>query len=411
MDNLRILLAGGGTGGHLYPALNLANALCKIDPMVECFFLGAQRGIEARVLPSVGYDFRLLPMQPLYRERPWRNWKLAARLPSICAGVQRTFRDFNPDLVVGTGGYVSGPALGWARVSGCKMVLQEQNAEPGLTTRIFAPYVDQIHLGYVEAERSLRVGKNTEVHVFGNPVALDLAGSKVDSSPNTKEIDFDWPAGKVLLVVGGSQGARGLNQKFLVDLELLARDCRSESNLSLELPSGRDRDFEIEPTSGVSQTRTWPDRCSIVWVTGQDHAEDIGERVRALPWADRITVVPYIHNLGRQLDRVTLALSRSGAMFVAELCGAGRPAVLVPFPAAAGAHQTANARALADAGAAEIREESDLAPGELWDLCCGLLADESRLHRMSEAARERGAPNASLDIAETLLTLLDRQMA
>jgi len=410
MRSLRILIAGGGTGGHLYPALNLADALCKIEPMVECFFLGAKRGIEARVLPAAGYDFRLLPMQPLYRERLWRNWKLAMSIPAIGIGIHRTFRDFNPELVVGTGGYVSGPALGWARVSGCKMVLQEQNAEPGLTTRLFAPYVDQIHLGYPEAEGSLRIGKNTEVHAFGNPVALDLLGSQIDAAPSTKETEFDWPSGKILLVVGGSQGARGLNQKLLVDLELLACDYRGGSNPSLGLSSGRDRDFKIKSSLAVSQTRTWPNRCSIVWVAGQDHAEDIRKRVRALPWADRITVVPYIHNLGRQLDRVTLALSRSGAMFVAELCGAGRPAVLVPFPAAAGAHQMANARALADVGAAEVREECDLAPGELWDLCCELLTDESRLHRMSEAALERGTPDASLDIAETLLTLLDRQM-
>jgi UDP-N-acetylglucosamine--N-acetylmuramyl-(pentapeptide) pyrophosphoryl-undecaprenol N-acetylglucosamine transferase len=410
MSGLRILFAGGGTGGHLYPALNLANALCKTEPMVECFFLGARRGIEARVLPGAGYNFRLLPMHPFYRERPWRNWKLAARIPSICSGVHRTFRDFNPELVVGTGGYVSGPALGWARVSGCKVALQEQNAEPGLTTRLFAPYVDQIHLGYPEAERSLRVGKKTEVHTFGNPVAMDLSGSQIDSAPSTKEPDFDWPLGKVLLVVGGSQGARGLNQKLLVDLELMASNYKSESKPSLGLPSGRNRDLEMASALVASQTRAWPDRCSIVWVTGQDHAEDIGERVRALPWADRIQVAPYIHDLGRQLDRVTLALSRSGAMFVAELCGAGRPSVLVPYPAAAGAHQTANARALADVGAAEVREEWDLAPGELWNLCCELLADESRLHRMSEAARERGAPGASLDIAETLLTLLDRNM-
>ncbi len=407
MASPRILLAGGGTGGHLYPALNLAAAFGQLAPEVECVFLGGRRGLEARVLPDAGYEFRLLPLQPLYRQRPWRNWRLFASVPAVLAGVRRAFRDFDPRLVVGTGGYVAGPALAGARLHRVPAAIQEQNAAPGLVTRLFAPAVDQIHLGYPEAEARLRFGGRTRLSALGNPVApgppiapgpavgsgppvgSDPRGAPEPSrspgpngSPGPAPARFDWPAGRNLLVFGGSQGALGLNRAFLRDLEWAARDGSA-----------------------------WPDGVSVVWIAGPAHAAELAARASELPFSERVRVVSYIDDLGRQLDGVTLALCRSGAMSLAELCAAGRPAVLVPLPTSAGGHQLTNARALAGAGAAEVREEGRLEPGELWSLCRDILTDDGRLARMSGAAASRGRPDAALDIARDMLTLLDRGAA
>ena len=383
MASPRILIAGGGTGGHLYPALNLAAAFGRLAPDVECVFLGGRRGLEARVLPDAGYEFRLLPLQPLYRHRPWRNWRLFASAPAVIAGVRRAFRDFDPRFVVGTGGYVAGPALAGARLRGVPAAIQEQNAAPGLVTRLFAPGVDQIHLGYPEAEARLRIGRRTRLSALGNPVAPGKDGAAgPNGSAGPARTRFDWPGGRNLLVFGGSQGALGLNRAFLRDLEWAARDAAA-----------------------------WPDGVSVVWIAGPAHAAELSARTSELPFADRVRVVPYIDDLGRQLDGVTLALCRSGAMSLAELCAAGRPAVLVPLPTSAGGHQLTNARALAEAGAAEVREEGGLEAGELWSLCREILTDDGRLARMSEAAASRGRPDAALDIAREMLTLLDRGAA
>lgn len=362
----RILLTGGGTGGHLYPALNLADALKRREPSVELFYLGARRGLEAQVLPGRGIPFRLLRMQPIYRSRPWRNWRLLVSAPSVVAGLARAFRHWDPGLVVGTGGYASGPPLAWAKLTGRSTALQEQNARPGLVTRWMAPRVDQIHLGFPEALEHLSPGPGTQTFTFGNPVA----------AAGTPSTTFDWPEGRVILVAGGSQGAAGLNRRLLADLEGAA---------------------------------SWPENATLVWITGPAHLEAVRRSVDELPRADRIRVVPWIEELGAQLDRVDLAVARAGAMFVSELAAAGVPAILVPFPGAAGDHQHVNARALSEAGAALVREESDLAAAELWGLVGELLADRERLRRMADAAAARGAPDAADRIAAELLGLARRR--
>lgn len=360
MAGFRILLAGGGTGGHLYPALNLARAMRRLDPGVRLAFIGASRGIEAKVLPESGYEYRLLPMQPLHRSRPWRNWRLLVSAPAVLRGLSRAFAKWDPHLVVGTGGYASGPALLWAIRRGVRTALQEQNAEPGLVTRLMASRVDQVHLGYPEAAKRLTVGEGTRVFAYGNPVALE----PVDRP-------YAWPEGRVVLVTGGSQGALGLNRPLLEDLTA---------------------------ASG------WPQGVRLVWATGPAHRDLVAQGVARLSFADRIRVEAFIPELGAQLDRVCLAISRAGAMFLAELQAAGVPAVLVPFPGA-GAHQSTNARAVEASGAAVMRLESELKPGELWELACALLTDEARRARMARAARERGAPDAARRIAFELLEL------
>lgn len=358
----RVLLAGGGTGGHLYPALNLASALRRIRPEVRLLLLGAKRGIENHVLPTAGVPYRLLPMEPLYRWQPWRNWRHIFSDPRVAAGLMTVFRDFDPQLVVGTGGYVSAPAVAMGVLRRRRTALQEQNAMPGLATRSLAPFVDQLHLGYPEAGDRLRRGRRTKVFSYGNPVDL-----------HPPEDPFRWPETRVVAVIGGSQGARGLNDLLLRDLEAAT---------------------------------SWPADTSLVWVTGPAHRAEVAARIAGLTFAAHIRVVPFVHALGAQLGAVTLAVSRAGAMFCAELAAAGVPAIFVPFPAATADHQRHNALALADAGAARVLEESSVAAGELWNAVVELLREESRLRQMSQAMRERGQPDAAERTARELLRLL-----
>lgn len=361
---IRALITGGGTGGHLYPALNIAAALRRAEPSCELMLVGAERGIESRILPETSYPHRLLPTQPLHRSQPWRNWRLLASAPRVLTGTAEAFRAAKPHVAIGTGGYASAPVLAYAIASRIPAVLQEQNAFPGLVTRLLAPHAAQLHLGYPEAVAHLKPGQRTRVEAHGNPVAVP------DGSPLASR--FSWPSGRILLVTGGSQGARGLNEKLLMELASASR---------------------------------WPDGVTMVWVTGPAHEQAIAAAVRGTPWSDRIRVVPYIDSLGHQLRGVSLAISRAGAMSTSELASAGVPAILVPLPSSAEDHQRTNARALAGAGAALVFEEDSREAGRLWSAVVELMGSDARLHGMSEAMRSRGCPDAADRIAADILTL------
>lgn len=360
----RILLSGGGTGGHLLPALNLAAALRRASPDAQLMIVGARRGIEARVLPDSGWPYRLLPLEPLYRSRPWRNWRLLSSAPAVLGGLSRVFAEARPQLVVGTGGYASGPAVAWALARGVSTAIQEQNAMPGLVTRALAPRVDQIHLGYPEARPRLRPGRNTRVFDLGNPVATGSVSRC-----------FDWPAGRIVIAFGGSQGALALNELLLAGLP------------------------------GVTE---WPADATLVWVAGPAHAESVAARVHGTKTAARVRVVPFITDLGGQLDRVSLAVCRSGAMTCAELSVAGVPSILLPLPTSAGDHQRFNANAMVDAGASLMREEATVTGEALWSDVRSLLDDAGRLSAMAEQARRRGRPDAADRIASELIDLAER---
>ncbi|HEX2094380.1 MAG TPA: undecaprenyldiphospho-muramoylpentapeptide beta-N-acetylglucosaminyltransferase [Longimicrobiaceae bacterium] len=371
----RVLFAGGGTGGHLYPALALAEALREHDPRTEVFFVGARRGVEARVLPERGVPHLLLPFEPIRRSRPWENWRLAASLFRSFSGLGSVYRQFRPNLVVGTGGYASGPAVFAGIVRGVPAAVQEQNSFPGVTTRWLAGRVRQIHLAFPEARRYLRPGPRTEVFEFGNPIrppdpTLDRAEARAR---------FGLGGGTVALVVGGSQGARAVNESLLTDLRGVAEE-------------------RLPPR---------PEGLEILWATGPAHHEGIGARLAGLglPW---VHAVPYIQDMPRALAAADLAVSRAGAMALAELCAWGIPSILVPLPTAAANHQYHNAVALQEAGAAILVEEAVLAGGRLWTEMVGLAEDATRRAGLSQRARERGRPDAAARIVEQLARLTER---
>lgn len=371
----RVVLAGGGTGGHLYPAIALAEALRAEAPDVAVHFVGAQRGVEARVLPQRGLPHTLLPSQPLSRAHPLRNWRVAPALARSMAAVSRLFRAFAPQLVVGTGGYASAPACLWAILRRIPVALQEQNAWPGATTRLLARRARQIHLGFPEAERHLRTGPRTRVFAHGNPIRPP---SPAIGRPAARERWTLEPDCVAVLVVGGSQGSRAINERLLSALEASATGA------------------------GASP----PSNLRLLWATGPAHFEAVRARLAPLGVDAWVRLVPYIDDMETALAAVDLAVSRAGAMTTAELLAWGLPALLIPLPTAAADHQARNAEALADAGAAVCLREQGLTPAALWDELVALASDDARRQDMAARARERARPDAARNIARDLLTLL-----
>ncbi|CAN5622438.1 undecaprenyldiphospho-muramoylpentapeptide beta-N-acetylglucosaminyltransferase [soil metagenome] len=369
-----VIFAGGGTGGHLYPALALGAALQERDPSIRVHYVGARRGVEARVLPEREVEHTLLPIRGFQRDGVWRNWRLVPAMSGTLFGLARLFLKLRPSLVVGTGGYASGPAGMWAVLTAVPLALQEQNSHAGYTTRALSRYAAQVHLGFPEAEVGLRPGRHTEILSLGNPIqppdySLDRGICREDLGLSRD--------GVMLLVVGGSQGSRALNEALMGALERVAHG---------ELP-GRPANLEI------------------LWGTGATHIAAVQERLAplGLGW---VKARGYIDDMSHALAATDVAVSRAGAMATAELLAWGRPMLLVPLPTAAADHQTHNARALAGAGAAVVLLENELSGDRLWHDILALTGDDARRSAMTQAARSRAQPNAARDIADHLYRLI-----
>jgi UDP-N-acetylglucosamine--N-acetylmuramyl-(pentapeptide) pyrophosphoryl-undecaprenol N-acetylglucosamine transferase len=360
----RVVLAGGGTGGHLMPALALAEALARMRPDVEPVLVGAIRGVEAGILPKRPFRYHLLPVEPIHRRAWWRNARWPLLLPDLRRACRRVLDQERPHLVVGTGGYAAGPLLWAAHRRRIPLALQEQNAQPGLTTRWLARWAAQVHLGFPEARDRLRLGSTTAVYALGNPIVPPGGHTRVDAR-RALGLDGKRP---VVLVMGGSQGARAINRA-----------------LAGALASGELGDVAVLWSVGRASYGEYADL---------DRAPDV--HVRAF-WDP----------IGEAYAAADLVVARAGAMTLAEIAAWGLPSVLIPLPTAAADHQTANARALETAGAAVHLPETALTSGSLAETALALLADRARLAEMGRAARDRGHPEAAEAIVKRLLELHD----
>ncbi len=359
-----ILFAGGGTGGHLYPGLAIARALVRLDPAVRPYFVGARRGIERDVLPQSGFAYELLDLHPLYRSRPWENWKTLRGALSAWRAIDERVRADKPALVVGTGGYASGLALGYAVRHRIPIVIQEQNTFPGITTRFFSRYASQIHLGFPEARLHLLSAKAAQIYESGNPIEPPPADAG-DKKKGRAAWDLPTDRGVVLLVYGGSQGSHALN-------------------------------------SAVADwvKRGIPSELYIVWGTGRGNYDALASLE-----SERVKVRSYLSPVADAYRAADIALSRAGAMATAELCAWGLPMILVPLPTAAADHQTANARALSEAGAAEVIVQPLLSADSIASAVSALTSSPALLAARSRLALERAHPTAAEDIATKILEL------
>jgi UDP-N-acetylglucosamine--N-acetylmuramyl-(pentapeptide) pyrophosphoryl-undecaprenol N-acetylglucosamine transferase len=370
-DRVLVLFAGGGTGGHLYPALALADALAELRPDVDVVFAGAERGIEARILPRRGIDHFLLPVRGFARGVPaWRNAGVIPALLSSVARVGEWVHRYRPAAVVVTGGYAGGPAGIVAAIAGIPLALQEQNAVPGATTRALSRWAAQVHVAYPEAATLLPSAGRAAARVSGNPIRPPTPIDPLEA----RRVFALEPERPVVLVVGGSQGSSALNS---VTLDAVRR---------------------TEGDPGYH----------LLWSTGPRHIEEIEAALHDVGAPAWVHATGYIDDMPRALAAADVAISRAGAMATSELLAWGIPAILVPLPTSAAGHQEQNARALAAAGCAIHAPEAELDGIRLGDEVRGLLADADLRDRMGAAARARALPGAALDIARDLAELLPK---
>ncbi len=359
-----VWFAGGGTGGHLYPGLAIARALRNRDASITPFFIGAQRGIERDVLPTTEFPHTLLDLHPLYRSAPWKNWRTLVGAFGAWRALSRQARIARPLAVVGTGGYAAGVALAWARAHGVPTVLHESNSHPGVTTRAFAGGARAIYLVFPEAKRLLAPASGVDVRVLGAPIEAPPA-TRV--TPSAARAAWELPADAfVILAVGGSQGARALNAAMA---DWIARG----------LPKG----------------------VAVIWATGKAQASEFADRE-----SPQVRVRPYLNPIADAYAAADIAITRAGAMTIAELCAWGIPSVLVPLPTAAQDHQAHNASAVAASGAAIHLPQAQLSVDRLATLVSELQADPSRVASMRAAALARAKPHAAEEIAGALADLL-----
>ncbi len=366
-----ILFAGGGTGGHLFPGIALAEEFCRRQPETKIVFAGTRRGLEARVIPEMGYPLVFLEVQGLVGIGGRRRLKALFSFPEAVIQALILLVRYRPALVVGLGGYASAPVLLAAMIAGLPWVMQEQNAFPGLVNRALAPWADAVFIAFANAREHLHSRKLFD---YGNPLRIRLQEGG-ESENSTPEKLFEKKGQEKLfniLIVGGSQGARVLNRIVPVAL----------SKLLEHYP-----ELQVVHQSGV---------------------RDFAEVVKAYEaWPDRVETVEFIKEIGAYYRNADLLICRAGALTLSELGALGKPAILVPFPHAAHDHQTFNAKSFAEFGAAIVKIESEFESQSLaQDIEC-LINDPQNLTKMAEAALKKGRPEACEKIVEHCLKLMN----
>lgn len=362
--SLRVLFAGGGTGGHLTPALAIAEELRRRDPAVSVLLVGTNRPVDRRLLPASGFPHRFLEAPHFYRERAWRNATVPWRFGLALQEARRIVDEFRPDVAVGTGGYVSAPVLVAARMAGVPVALQEQNAAPGLTNRFLGRIADEVYLNFPESRAFFPA--RAHVVVTGNPIALN------GCPPGREELLTRWrldPGRKTLMVMGGSQGARRLNE---VVVELLA---------------------------GYGGAMPF----NLFFQTGREHHAEVLRRLTPAP--PGVVVQPFFTPMKEVYPLLDLLVCRAGAMTLSELTCWGIPSILIPYPYATDRHQERNARAMAEDQAAVWIDEDELTAATLGEKIELLLENNPIRENIAERARRRGRREAAREIADRLTAL------
>lgn len=359
---MRLLIAGGGTGGHLYPGIAVAEELLGRDRVHAVLFAGSSRGLEGRILPRLGFPFATVRAAGLVGTGVRGALRSLAVLALGLADAAQIVRKFRPEACLGVGGYVSFPVVALARLKGVPAAVQEQNARPGLANQVLARVIQRVYAGDPESARHFPARKT---RVTGNPLRKSLSKAAPYVPP---------AAGQAvrILVVGGSQGARTLNQAV--------------------------------PPAVASLSR----RTEVLHQAGAGRVQEVEERYSG---RDGVRAVEYIEDMESAYAWAHIVVGRAGALTVAEIAAAGRPAIFIPFPHAAGGHQEANARAAERRGAAICLVEAELkAPGvpdgkPLAALLESLLTDPERLSHMAEAAALSARREAAREIVDDLLEL------
>lgn len=357
---MRVIMTGGGTGGHIYPAIAIADKIMERTNDSEILFVGTRRGLESRLVPENGYDIRYITVSGLNRKNLAKNFKVFRDYQKGKAQARAIIEEFKPDVVIGTGGYVSGPVVRTAASMGIRCFLQEQNAVAGVANRMLEKHVEKVFLGFEEGGKFFK--HKEKLVVSGNPVRSDFFNC--DPAASRAKLGIS-PDKFVILCFGGSQGAGRIN-KAMVEV--------------------------IKRYNGHENVEIW-------FATGKAYYTPIMTELEELGAApqDNIRILEYINNMQDVLAASDLVVSRSGALTISEIALCGKPSILIPSPNVTGDHQTFNARAISDKGGAILLEESKLDGDALYEEIEQLRSNPAFLEGMAEQAG-RCAPLDATDI-------------
>ena len=364
-DKLRIIISGGGTGGHIFPAVSIANAIRAKHPDAEILFVGALGRMEMQRVPAAGYEIVGLPICGFDRKNMLKNVAVLFKVWKSQRMAKSIIRRFRPMAAVGVGGYASGPMLNECAKRGIPCLIQEQNSYAGVTNKILAKKVERICVAYDGMERFFPAGK---IMKTGNPVRQALLDTKLTRAEALRSFGLDENK-KTVLIVGGSLGARTVNESVMQHLD----DIKA---------------------SGVQ----------FIWQTGKYYNASINERLKGRTDLPMLKVTDFIGDMGAAYKAADLVISRAGASSISEFCLIGKPVILVPSPNVAEDHQTKNAMALVDKGAALYVKDAD-APAEAISLAIRTVKDDARLIALSTNIRKLGLPGSADVIADEVVRL------
>ncbi len=367
---MRVLISGGGTGGHIFPALSIAGAIRRREPDAEILFVGAEGRMEMERVPAAGYEIVGLPVSGFDRRRLWRNFRVLWRLWRSMRKARKLVRDFKPDIAVGVGGYASGPTLKAAQKAGVATLLQEQNSYPGVTNKMLAGGAGSICVAYPGLERFFPAEK---IVMTGNPVRANLLECTLTKAEAKKALGFD-PEKPLLLVVGGSLGARTINQAVI------------------------DNALDGSVARGGYQ---------LLWQTGKSD----GERCAAIAAerkAEGVKATMFISEMDTAYRAADLVVARAGAGTISELELLGLPTILVPSPNVAEDHQRKNAEALSSRGAAVLVPDKD-ASTQLWPEVERLMADPAAREELSANILKLAEKQSAERIVDEIYRLASRK--
>mgnify|MGYP002705532635 FL=1 len=369
-DELRIIISGGGTGGHIFPAVSIADAIRRKRPEAKILFVGAEGRMEMQRVPAAGYEIKGLPIAGFDRKRLWKNFAVVMKIIKsrrLAAGI---LKDFRPQVAVGVGGYASGPTLNVAESMGVPTVLQEQNSYAGVTNKLLAKKAAKICVAYDGMERFFPADR---ILLTGNPVRAGLTAPKCTKEEAVKTFGLQ-PGKRTVLLIGGSLGARTMNESVLGNLPL------------------------IKAQTGVQ----------FIWQTGKYYSAEINEEMSRRGKPDNLYFSDFISDMATAYAAADLVISRAGAGSISEFCLLGKPVILVPSPNVSEDHQTKNALALVQKDAA-IYVSDDNARRTLLPLAINTVNDDAKLKSLAENILKLAKPNAADDIADIVIALAEKR--
>lgn len=364
---MKVMLTGGGTGGHIYPAIAIADKIKQRQPSADILFVGTERGLESQIVPKNGYPIRYIPARGFDRRRPLKNLKTLRDWIIGSQAALQLINEFRPDMVIGTGGYVSAPLVRAAQRKGIPTYIHEQNAAPGLTNRLLASQVTKLFLAYDDAVAAFSKIPPERIIVTGNPVRQEFVNASASVARTKVGLTTD---DFMVLCFGGSRGALRINTVM----------TKAVAGL-LKAPEFR-----------------------LVFITGREYHSDVRRELKETgALTDRVELLPYSERMHEYLPAADLVISRAGAITVAEITACGKAAVLIPSPNVTGNHQYFNAKALADRGAAVLLSERELSEELLTEIILRLMRDRPALNQMAEASRAIGRTGAADAIYQEII--------